>query len=125
MLPSHKTNHLITFEFVECGMGGKASIQSDVLMQIVDQRLLLSEVESTTEVSEENDMIQELGARGEARSKKNLSQMNAIAERFLLSIIEVGLACSVESPKDRMNVPKVFKELVSVKNASLGIRKPL
>lgn len=37
MLPSHKTHHLITFEFVEYGMGGKASIQGYVLMQIVDQ----------------------------------------------------------------------------------------
>lgn len=70
-------------------------------------------------------MIRELGARGEARSKKNLSQMNANAERFLLSILEVGLARSVESPKDRMNVLEVIKELVSVKNAFLGIGKPL
>ncbi|KAF7146042.1 hypothetical protein RHSIM_Rhsim04G0082800 [Rhododendron simsii] len=35
---------------------------------------------------------------------------------YLISIIEIGLACSIESPKDRMSIDIVLRELHLVKN---------
>ncbi|PON68237.1 Tyrosine-protein kinase [Parasponia andersonii] len=63
------------------------------LMQIVDPTLLLTE---------------------------NLSQMNANIEKCLQSAIEIGLACSVEPPKERMKMAEVISKIRIIKNDLLG-----
>ncbi|KAK7857466.1 lrr receptor-like serine/threonine-protein kinase efr, partial [Quercus suber] len=50
----------------------------------------------------------------------NLCQMDPNVHKFLVSILEIGLACSMESPKDRMKMKEVTRELHLIKNAFLG-----
>ncbi|XP_030933289.1 putative receptor-like protein kinase At3g47110 isoform X1 [Quercus lobata] len=56
------------------------------------------------------------------RSIVNLRQMDAIVHKCLVPILQLGLACSVQSPKERMNMEKVTRILHSIKNAYLSSR---
>jgi hypothetical protein len=47
--------------------------------------------------------------------------MNANMHNCLLSVFKVGLSCSMESPKERINMKDVTRELYKMKNAFLGI----
>ncbi|KAK7844813.1 receptor-like protein 33, partial [Quercus suber] len=40
--------------------------------------------------------------------------------RLSISVLEIGLACSMESPKERMNMEEVTREMHLIKNAFLG-----
>ncbi|WJX56078.1 non-specific serine/threonine protein kinase [Trifolium repens] len=53
----------------------------------------------------------------------NIRSCNPIVEKCLVSLFRIGLACSVESPKDRMNIVDVIRELNIIKKAYLaGVR---
>ncbi|KAK7817616.1 putative lrr receptor-like serine/threonine-protein kinase [Quercus suber] len=56
-------------------------------------------------------------------SNVNPCQVEANVYKCLVSVLEIGLACSVESPKERMNMEEVSKELHSIKNAFLASPK--
>lgn len=79
-------------------------------MQIVDQSLLLRETEETRRST---------GQR-ETNIIENPSLMDANTTDCLHSILKIGVACSVESPKDRMVMGEVIKELHLVKKALLS-----
>jgi hypothetical protein len=61
----------------------------------------------------------------EAQGTANLCQMDANMHKCLVSILETGLACSMELPKERMKMEEVTKELHLIKIAFLdsGIRR--
>jgi hypothetical protein len=42
------------------------------------------------------------------------------AEECLISIFKIGLVCSIESPKKRMNIVDVNRELIIIKKAFLA-----
>ena len=46
-------------------------------------------------------------------------------QKCILSILNIGILCSLESPKERISMEEVIKELVSIKNtfAGLGIHR--
>ncbi|KAF5449653.1 hypothetical protein F2P56_030076 [Juglans regia] len=48
------------------------------------------------------------------------SQMNPNVQKCLLSVLQIGLACSLDSPKERMNMEDVTRQLHRIKNAFLG-----
>ncbi|KAG2707192.1 hypothetical protein I3843_05G125100 [Carya illinoinensis] len=48
------------------------------------------------------------------------SQMNPNVQKCLLSVLQIGLACSLEPPKERMNMEDVTRQLHRIKNAFLG-----
>ena len=48
--------------------------------------------------------------------KNNEEEASATIEECLTSILKIGVACSVESPQDRMNINDVVHELQSVRN---------
>ncbi|KAK7825527.1 hypothetical protein CFP56_033023 [Quercus suber] len=48
--------------------------------------------------------------------------IDANVHKCLVSILDIGLACSVESPKERKNMEEVDRELNLIKNAFLGFR---
>ncbi|KAK7304743.1 hypothetical protein VNO77_42630 [Canavalia gladiata] len=73
----------------------------DNLFQILDP-LLASRVEEATSAEE-----------------KSLNGLTSIVENCLISLFSIGLACSVESPKERMNIMDVIRELSIVKKAFL------
>ncbi|XP_050250738.1 probable LRR receptor-like serine/threonine-protein kinase At3g47570 isoform X2 [Quercus robur] len=93
------------------------------LVQIVNPILLPREVDeapiaivATTEDNNGNGMqVDE-----EAQGILNFYQMDPNVHKCLASILETGLACSMESPKDRMKMNEVTRELHLIKSAFLG-----
>ena len=90
------------------------------LVQIVDPTLLIREVKeipiaavATREYNNENEIeVDEV----------NHCQVEANVYKCLVSVLEIGLACSVEWSKEWMNIEEVSKEVHSIKNAFLGSR---
>jgi serine/threonine protein kinase len=73
-----------------------------------------------------NNLIQILDPHLLPRNEKatiedgNIGSFTPIAEKCLVSLFRIGLACSVESPKDRMNIVDVTRELSLIKKAFLA-----
>lgn len=75
------------------------------LLQIVDSALLPIE-------------LKQASAEEEKYSDQNLSHMDHDdLKKCLLDLFCIGLACSAESPKGRMNMKDVTKELNLIRNA--------
>ena len=90
------------------------------LVQIVDPVLLPREVhEAPTEIvaAREYNNGNEIQVEVEAQGIPNLCQMDPNLHKCLVSILEIGLACSMESPKDRMKMKEVTRELHLIKSA--------
>ena len=88
------------------------------LVQIVDQTLLIREVEempATTVAAREYYNENEIEADEETQGIFNHCQVEAYVYKCLVSVLEIGLACSLESPKERMKMEEVSKELHSIK----------
>ena len=95
------------------------------LVQIVDPTLLIGEVEeipTTAVATREYNNENEIEANEANQGNVNHCQVEANVYKCLVSVLEIGVACSVESPKERMNIEEVSKELHSIKNAFLGSR---
>ena len=95
------------------------------LVQIVDPTLLIREVEEILAVAvaaREYNNENEIEADEVNQGNVNHCQVEANVYKCLVLVLEIGLACSVESPKERMNMDEVSKELHSIKNAFLGSR---
>ncbi|XP_028806354.1 putative receptor-like protein kinase At3g47110 [Neltuma alba] len=81
------------------------------LLKIVDTTLVCQQVQQTTIV-----------AKGEIRMEE-VALVHPHHEKILILLFEIGLACSVESSKKRMNMMGVLRELNQIKNAlALGER---
>uniref|UniRef100_A0A2N9GJC8 non-specific serine/threonine protein kinase n=1 Tax=Fagus sylvatica TaxID=28930 RepID=A0A2N9GJC8_FAGSY len=96
----------------------------DRLVQIVDPTLLPREVEetpATTVVAREDNNENEIEIE-EDEDTQVFRQVEENVYKCLVSVLEIGLACSVESPKERMNMEEVTKELHLIKNTFLGSR---
>ena len=81
--------------------------------QIVDPILLPREVDetATSTVAQENNNENENQADKETHGIVNLCQIDANVHKCLVLVLEIGLVCLVESPKERMNMEKVTCEL--------------
>nr|XP_023899021.1 putative receptor-like protein kinase At3g47110 [Quercus suber] len=90
------------------------------VVQIVDPILLPKEVDvvptAIVAARNDNEIQVDEGAQGIA----NLCQMDANVQKCLVSILEIGLACSIGSPKERMKMKEVTSELHMIKKAFLG-----
>uniref|UniRef100_A0A2N9IDF9 non-specific serine/threonine protein kinase n=1 Tax=Fagus sylvatica TaxID=28930 RepID=A0A2N9IDF9_FAGSY len=71
----------------------------ETLMQIVDLTLLTREAETIVAIEEEN-YHNEIEATQETSYNENRSQMKANVHQCLLSILKIGLTCSMESLKE-------------------------
>ena len=88
------------------------------LVQIVDPALLIREVEempAATVAAREYYNENEIEAAEETQGIVNHSQVEANVYKCLVSVLEIGLACSVDSQKERMKMEEVSKELHSIK----------
>ena len=94
------------------------------LVQIVDPTLLVREVEempATAVVARDHNNENEIEADEKTQGIVNHSQVEANVYKCLFSVLAIGLACSLESPKERMNMEQVSRELHSI-IAFLGFR---
>ena len=93
------------------------------VVQIIDPILLPREVDAVptaTMASREDNDDNEIQVDEEGQGIADLCQMDANMHRCLVSILEIGLACSMESPKDRMKMEEVTNELHLIKKTFLG-----
>ena len=95
---------------------------SDRLIEIVDPCLLSREVEEIPLGGHINKNNVELGH--EIVESGNLNQLNVQTRSYLLSILQLGLACSRESPKERVNMNDADRELNLTKNDFLRNQRP-
>ncbi|XP_050250599.1 probable LRR receptor-like serine/threonine-protein kinase At3g47570 isoform X2 [Quercus robur] len=95
------------------------------LVQIVDPALLIREVEempAAAVAAREYYNENEIEADEETQGIVNHGHVESNVYKCLVLVLEIGLACSVESQKERMKMEEVSKELHSIKNAFLGSR---
>uniref|UniRef100_A0A7N2LKR9 non-specific serine/threonine protein kinase n=1 Tax=Quercus lobata TaxID=97700 RepID=A0A7N2LKR9_QUELO len=97
---------------------------------VVDPMLLPREVEemgvatammmATKEDDNDNDIEVE-----EANNTEDFRHIDVDMQKCLLSILNIGILCSLESPKVRINMEEVIKELQLIKSTfvGLGIRR--
>ena len=95
------------------------------LVQVVDQTLLIREVEEMPAeilAAREDNYENEIEADEETQGIVNLCQVEANVYKCLVSVLHIGLAYSVKSPKERMNMEEVIRELHLIKNTFLSSR---
>ena len=100
------------------------------LVQIVDPQLLPREATemgaaTTTIMAKEkadnnDDNANEIEVE-EAYNNEESKQIDANMQKLLLSIFNIGILCSMESPKERMSMEEVLKELQLIKTTFVGL----
>ncbi|KAK9950070.1 hypothetical protein M0R45_005575 [Rubus argutus] len=96
------------------------------LMQIVDPTLLVT-LEETTPATTKNEMSyisgynNEIEAGEENMDYEKLSQTDNYVWKCILSILKIGLSCSEESPRNRMSMEEVHRDLHHIQNAYIGV----
>ncbi|KAM7469475.1 hypothetical protein LguiA_007658 [Lonicera macranthoides] len=95
-------------------------------MQIVDQTLLAIGEAGETEaaiVYEEREVVNEIEVRSYEQYTINTGTLFHGSEKLqkcIIAVLEIGLACSVESSKQRMVMNDILRELHQIKTAFLG-----
>ncbi|KAL6126723.1 hypothetical protein ACLB2K_074769 [Fragaria x ananassa] len=97
--------------FVQTGIQGR-------LMEILDPTLIAT-LEEETAISTTNNDIETEGDNN--IDNQNLSRMDSYVGKCILPTLKIGLACSEESPRNRMSMEEVLKELHHVKIAYTAI----
>ncbi|KAM7469598.1 hypothetical protein LguiA_007781 [Lonicera macranthoides] len=92
-------------------------------MQIMDQTLLaIGEAEETeaTIVEEEREAVNEIEMEQYTINKGSLFHESDKLQKYIIAVLEIGLACSAESPKQRMGMNDILRELHHIKIAFLN-----
>ncbi|PON39508.1 Protein kinase-like domain containing protein [Parasponia andersonii] len=99
---------------------------SERLVHIMDSSLLSREVEEITTRSKDGRRYNNNG-RTEIYSEKgninyeNPNQRSVHMQNCLVSVLKIGLTCSEESLKERMNMGDVIRELQHIRYANLDV----
>ncbi|XP_040365852.1 probable LRR receptor-like serine/threonine-protein kinase At3g47570 [Rosa chinensis] len=96
------------------------------LMQIVDPTLVatLEEIATSTTNNEVTNICgynNEIEADEGNIDNENLSTMNTYVWKCILPTLKIGLACSEESPRNRISMEEVHRELHHIKNAYTNV----
>ena len=86
------------------------------LVEIVDSTLLPREAEENTLVRTEDGRANIGGIEIETEEAFG-NQIDDHLRNCLVSMLEIGVACSEESPNERMNMTDVTRELQHIRNA--------
>ncbi|KAM7473900.1 hypothetical protein LguiB_021143 [Lonicera macranthoides] len=93
-------------------------------MQIVDQKLLaIGEPEETEAaiVEEEREVVNEIEVEQYTINTRSLFHGCDKLQKCIIAVLEIGLACSAESPKQRMGMNDILRELHHIKTAFLDV----
>ena len=85
------------------------------LVQVVNPMLLPREA-----VEMEATTVAIVATEEETNNIEDFRQIDADMQKCLLSTLNIGIKCSMESPKDRMSMEEVIKELQLIKNTFAG-----
>ncbi|KAM7473855.1 hypothetical protein LguiB_021098 [Lonicera macranthoides] len=100
----------------------KMALQEQGRMQIVDQTLLvIGEAEETEAaiVEEEREAINEIEVEQYTINTGSLFHGSEKLQKCIIAVLKIGLACSVESPNQRMGMNDILRELHHIKIAFL------
>ena len=81
------------------------------LVQMVDSSLLPRDTDETIVIEENGSNCVNNGGN------ENSEQLGTHLRKCLVSVLQIGLACSEESPNERMSMGDVIKEIQRIKNA--------
>ncbi|KAM7473842.1 hypothetical protein LguiB_021085 [Lonicera macranthoides] len=101
----------------------KKALEEQGRMQIVDQTLLtIGESEETEAVivKEEREVVNEIEVEQHAINAGSLFHGSDKLQKCIIAVLEIGLACSAESPNQRMGMNDILRELHHIKTAFLG-----
>ncbi|PON42858.1 Protein kinase-like domain containing protein [Trema orientale] len=90
----------------------------DGLEQIVDSSILFRQLEEEESHSKREDI--EIDEEDKSIDSENPRQMSTNLRKCLVSVLNMGLACSEDSPKERMSIGDVTRELERIRNAYIG-----
>ncbi|PRQ59409.1 putative protein kinase RLK-Pelle-LRR-XII-1 family [Rosa chinensis] len=96
------------------------------VMQIVDPSLLAT-LEETAPATSQNivnyisSYNNEIEAVEENINNENLSKMNTYVWKCILPTLKIRLACSEESPRNRISIEEVHRKLHHIKDAYTGV----
>ena len=95
------------------------------LIQVVYPLLLPREVEemgvatavvmATKEDDDDNEIVEE------ANNIEDSRHIDVNMQKCLLSIVKIGILCSLEFPKERISIEEVIKELQLIKSTFVGL----
>ncbi|PON69029.1 Tyrosine-protein kinase [Parasponia andersonii] len=85
------------------------------LVQIADASLLFRETDETA-MTKEHERNYVNNGHVESPNKINTDLL-----KCLVSVLQIGLACSIESPNERLSMGDVVKEIQHIRNAYLGV----
>lgn len=85
------------------------------VVQVVDRALLIG-----IDQAEHRTSAREVSALRLTSMPNSQMIMNTNTGKCLHSILKIGISCSEETPKERMNMGDVVKDLIHVKKAYLG-----
>ncbi|PRQ57151.1 putative protein kinase RLK-Pelle-LRR-XII-1 family [Rosa chinensis] len=96
------------------------------VMQILDPTLLATLEERAPATSQNvvnyiSGYNNEIEAVEENIDNENLSKMNTYVRKCILPTLQIGLACSEESPRNRMSMEEVHRKLHHIKDAYTGV----
>ncbi|KAL6291077.1 hypothetical protein ACE6H2_008587 [Prunus campanulata] len=86
--------------------------------QILDPALLATVENEVNYISGYNI---EINAEEENINSEKLGKMSPYVSKCIVPILKIGLACSEESPKHRMNMQDVTRDLHHIQNAFIGV----
>ncbi|KAM7469585.1 hypothetical protein LguiA_007768 [Lonicera macranthoides] len=101
----------------------KMALQEQGRMKIVDQTLLaIGEAEKTEAiiVEEEREVVNEIEVEQYTINTGILLPRSDKLQKCIIAVLEIGLACSAESPNQRMGMNDILRELHHIKTAFLG-----
>ncbi|KAM7469505.1 hypothetical protein LguiA_007688 [Lonicera macranthoides] len=100
----------------------KTALQEQGRMQIVDETLLaIGEAEDTKAaiVEEEREVVNEIEVEQYTINTGSLLHGSDKLQKCITAVLEIGLACSAESPNQRMGMNDILRELHHIQTAFL------
>lgn len=93
------------------------------VLQVLDPMLIASGEVGAAEIVEDNERDDDHTEIQETRiNVENLRQERGNVQKCIVSVLEIGLACSAELPGDRMNMSDVSRKLNIITEAFLRSR---
>ncbi|KAM7473839.1 hypothetical protein LguiB_021189 [Lonicera macranthoides] len=101
----------------------KTALEEQGRMQIVDQTLLaIGEAEETeaTTIEEEREAVNEIEVEQHKTNIGSFLHGSDKLQKCIIAVLKIGLACSAESPNQRIGMNDILRELHHIKTTFLG-----
>ena len=124
------TGRMLTYDMFKDGLNLHNFVKMTLpkrLAQVVDQMLL---PRGAVEMGATTSTMMAIEEDEKNGNEIEVDEVNYIVDSWcidtnmqkcILSMLNIGILCSLESPKERMSMEEVIKELVLIKNTFVGL----